>query len=71
MKTLLTFVALAVPFAFLLAPLPLEIAASILFAIGLAAIAVFDYTHAAHVRVSAPTRRGAVRRHRARLGLAA
>jgi FtsH-binding integral membrane protein len=71
MKTLLSLIIIAVPAVFVLAPLSGEIATSLLFAIGFVGLALYDYTHAIHPRAAAPAVRGAVRRHRERLGLIA
>lgn len=71
MKTILSFLAVAIPAAFLLSPLSFELAASVLFAAGLVLVALYDYTRAFRPVVAAPVLRGAVKRHRERLRLAA
>jgi hypothetical protein len=70
MKTLFSLLTLAVPAAFILSPVSLEVATSALFVIGFAAIALYDYTSRLHPWVAAPAASGAVKRHRQRLGLA-
>jgi hypothetical protein len=71
MKSVLSLLVTAIPFAFAFAPLPFEIATALLFGGGLLTIALHDYTQTMRSVVPAPTVRGAVRRHRERLGLAA
>jgi hypothetical protein len=71
MKTLLSLLTVAVPAAFFLSPIRFEVAASGLFAAGLVLVALYDYTRTFHPVVAAPAARGAVKRHRERLRLAA
>jgi hypothetical protein len=71
MKTALSLLTVAMPAAFFLSPLSLEVAASGLFAAGLVLVALYDYTRNFHPVVAAPAARVAVKRHRERLRLAA
>lgn len=71
MKTTLSLLTVAVPAAFFLSPLSFEVVASGLFAIGLIAVALYDYARPYHPVAAAPVLQGAVKRHRERLRLAA
>lgn len=71
MKTTLSLLTVAVPAALFLSPLSFEVVVSGLFAIGLIAVALYDYTRPFYPVAAAPVLRGAVKRHRERLRLAA
>lgn len=71
MKTSHLILSLAALTTLSLAFLNIEIAAVVAFTAALVGFALYDYTRSFHPCVAAPTARGAVRRHRRRLGVIA